>query len=333
MLLIILNAAVLTAQAWPTLLLPTANGPALPPRIHGYFHSWDDYVLFVLFIIFTCVASSLISDPADISLHRLEAFARICVTGFLFDPEVSVLDMFSSPYPSHDQYTQGAPSSSGIARQSSLSRTQSITQRFRHFQNVLMRPFAMNPQGQAPSSYPLTETNGHHGHGYANGHHTPSPPFPSSQPRRSGQHRSEGSTSARTRALDVAHRIHSTLRNPPEPTFFSNALRSDHTTTNGTGQPDSISLPFRLSIGHLHEKTQRNVPYLRQSWSRIDFIAIVSFWISFVLAMVGVEQGETHVGIFRAMSVIRTARLLTITSGTTVGSFIKFLSWLLLMSE
>lgn len=38
----------------------------------------------------------------------------------------------------------------------------------------------------------------------------------------------------------------------------------------------------------------------------------------FGLAMGGVERGEHHIALFRAMSVIRTARLLTITSGTTV---------------
>jgi hypothetical protein len=51
--LIILNAVVLTAQAFPSLTLPTANGPTLPPKISGYFHAWEDYVLFALFIVFT----------------------------------------------------------------------------------------------------------------------------------------------------------------------------------------------------------------------------------------------------------------------------------------
>ena len=36
------------------------------------------------------------------------------------------------------------------------------------------------------------------------------------------------------------------------------------------------------------------------------------------LAMAGVERGTYHIGVFRAMSVLRTARLLAITSGTTV---------------
>lgn len=87
---------------------------------------------------------------------------------------------------------------------------------------------------------------------------------------------------------------------------------------------DSIALPFRLSVQHIHDKVKRGLPYLRQSWNRIDFVAIVSFWIMFALATTGVERGRYHIGLFRAMSVIRTARLLTITSGTTVSDFLKF---------
>ncbi|KAF8151545.1 hypothetical protein B0H34DRAFT_861981 [Crassisporium funariophilum] len=41
---IILNAVILTIQAFPSLTLPTANG-----RIKGYFHSLEDYGLFVLY--------------------------------------------------------------------------------------------------------------------------------------------------------------------------------------------------------------------------------------------------------------------------------------------
>lgn len=111
--------------------------------------------------------------------------------------------------------------------------------------------------------------------------------------------------------LNAVQSAHNAIRNAPEGTFLSRAMQSDDN--------DPISLPFRLSVQHIHEKTRRGLPYLRQSWNRIDFVAIVSFWIMFGLAMAGVEKGEYHIGLFRAMSVIRTARLLTITSGTTVS--------------
>jgi hypothetical protein len=102
------------------------------------------------------------------------------------------------------------------------------------------------------------------------------------------------------------------FRNLSQPTFFSRALRSDQTP------PDVVSLPFRLNIQNARDKVHRNMPYLRQSWGRIDFIAILSFWMSFALAMAGIERGSHHVAAFRAMSVLRIARLLAITSGTTV---------------
>jgi len=128
--------------------------------------------------------------------------------------------------------------------------------------------------------------------------------------------------------------------NPSQPTFFAKALRSDvqhhHPITSSTANSslyetppqDLISLPFRLNVSSLHDKTRRNVPYLRHSWSRIDFVAVVSFWICFGLACFGVERGGGgagyHVGVFRAMSVLRTARLLAISSGTTVSPFLSF---------
>ena len=82
---------------------------------------------------------------------------------------------------------------------------------------------------------------------------------------------------------------------------------------------DYISLPFRLSVNQAQNKMRRNVPYLRQGRCRIDLLAIIGFWVTFVLATTGIERGSQHVGVFRALSVLRTVRLLTITSGTTVS--------------
>lgn len=61
------------------------------------------------------------------------------------------------------------------------------------------------------------------------------------------------------------------------------------------------------------------MPYLRQSWNRIDFLSILCFWTSFALATGGIEQSSTlYIGIFRALSVLKVSRLLAVTSGTTV---------------
>lgn len=49
--LIVVNAVVLTVQASQSETAP-ADG-SLPPPVKGYFHTWEDYALFVLFVIFT----------------------------------------------------------------------------------------------------------------------------------------------------------------------------------------------------------------------------------------------------------------------------------------
>lgn len=55
--LILVNAAVLVVQASRTLLLPSTQ---VPITVTGYFHAWEDFVIFALFILFTYVLYLLI---------------------------------------------------------------------------------------------------------------------------------------------------------------------------------------------------------------------------------------------------------------------------------
>jgi voltage-dependent calcium channel len=57
--------------------------------------------------------------------------------------------------------------------------------------------------------------------------------------------------------------------------------------------------------------------FLRHSFNRLDFVAVVSYWISMVLFMSGIEA-EKHIYVFRMMSSLRILRLVGITSGTSV---------------
>ena len=57
--------------------------------------------------------------------------------------------------------------------------------------------------------------------------------------------------------------------------------------------------------------------YLRHSFNRLDFVAVVSFWISFLLSLTNVEWGH-RLYVFKMMSCLRILRLLNITSGTSV---------------
>lgn len=126
--------------------------------------------------------------------------------------------------------------------------------------------------------------------------------------------RTRSGTETRTpmmeKAMARAQRAHEIVRDP-ESNFLTNFLRSD--------KPDTVSLPFKLIIEQSHQSTRRNMPYLRQSWNRIDFLSILCFWISFALATGGIEKGSTHIGIFRAISILKVSRLLAVTSGTTVS--------------
>src|SRR5882762_5799321 len=184
-----------------------------------------------------------------------------------------------------------------ITRQTTLSRGLTLRQKMRQVQRNILRPFRLAHNGLT-SAYPRESSPT-----------TTTPTMTTQTPNRIRSD-SSGWPPPRNVLEKTQHKLRH-LRNPSQPTFFSKALRSD--------QPDMVSLPFRLNVASVHDKTRRNVPYLRHSWSRIDFVAITSFWITFILASVGVERGAHHIGIFRAMSVLRTARLLAISSGTTVS--------------
>ena len=201
---------------------------------------------------------------------------------------MSLISLFWSPSrgPS-DLYSPSSPSDtlhrSGTLSRGSLNRGGTIIRRLQNVGDVFLRAFTL----RGPPSY-YRPGSAYHG--------------APSQMIRSDSYPLEHAT------------------NLPEETQIRRQA-SDSTYSSQVHQSDSreiLSLPFRLNINHIHEKAHRNVPYLRQSWTRIDFVAIVSFWITFGLAMSGLERGRFHIGIFRALSVIRTARLLTITSGTTV---------------
>lgn len=76
--------------------------------------------------------------------------------------------------------------------------------------------------------------------------------------------------------------------------------------------------PFQQAIGKQHSLSASGRPYLRHSWHRIDMIAIIAYWITFLLALSGQEAtANHHIYVFRALSVLRVGRLLVVTSGTT----------------
>jgi hypothetical protein len=58
--------------------------------------------------------------------------------------------------------------------------------------------------------------------------------------------------------------------------------------------------------------------FLRHSFNRLDFVAVLAFWTAFVLGITGVED-SIHLYIFRMLSCLRILRLLALTNGTAVS--------------
>ena len=56
---------------------------------------------------------------------------------------------------------------------------------------------------------------------------------------------------------------------------------------------------------------------LNHSYNRLDFIAVVSFWVSFALSTTGIEA-QRHIFVFRMLSCLRIIRLCALTDGTAV---------------
>ena len=59
--------------------------------------------------------------------------------------------------------------------------------------------------------------------------------------------------------------------------------------------------------------------FMRHSFNRIDFLVVVSFWISFLLSMRQI-QSSRHIYLFQMLSCLRILRLLSLTSGTSVSN-------------
>ncbi|KAG0053161.1 calcium channel protein [Gryganskiella cystojenkinii] len=58
--------------------------------------------------------------------------------------------------------------------------------------------------------------------------------------------------------------------------------------------------------------TGAQIPFLRHTFNRIDFIAVLCYWIDFCLMMAGVQ----HIYFFKTVAAMRTLRLLNITAGS-----------------
>ncbi|KAI1375540.1 Ion transport protein-domain-containing protein [Hypoxylon crocopeplum] len=88
--------------------------------------------------------------------------------------------------------------------------------------------------------------------------------------------------------------------------------------------PSTFARSFTMMHGSMPETAEEQQrmqlarrAFLRHSFNRLDFIAVVSFWTAFVLSVTGIEV-KHHLFIFRMLSCLRIVRLLALTNGTAI---------------
>lgn len=94
------------------------------------------------------------------------------------------------------------------------------------------------------------------------------------------------------------------------PENIGSSFARSFTTIHGQRLPETVEEQQRMQLARR--------AFLRHGFNRLDFAAVVSFWIAFVLSMSGIEKGY-HLYIFRMLSCLRIMRLLALTNGTAVS--------------
>lgn len=101
------------------------------------------------------------------------------------------------------------------------------------------------------------------------------------------------------------------VKKPPQD-YGPTTLQRSVTFLHGHQLPETIEEQQRYQLARR--------AFLRHGFNRLDFVAVVSFWISFVIGITGAEK-EHHLYVFRMLSCLRIVRLLALTKGNAVGHF------------
>lgn len=94
------------------------------------------------------------------------------------------------------------------------------------------------------------------------------------------------------------------------PADFTPTFARSFTMLQGQALPETVEEQQRMQLARR--------AFLRHGFNRLDFVAVVSFWISFVLGVTGLEN-QHHLYLFRMLSCLRILRLLAITRGNAVS--------------
>lgn len=100
------------------------------------------------------------------------------------------------------------------------------------------------------------------------------------------------------------------VKKPPQDVYGPSTLTRSVTWLNGHHVPETMEEQQRFQLARR--------AFLRHGFNRLDFVAVVSFWISFVIGITGLEK-EHHIYIFRMLSCLRILRLLALTKGNAVS--------------
>ncbi|KAJ1021688.1 hypothetical protein NDA16_003824 [Ustilago loliicola] len=267
-----------------TLVVQSGQSVYDKPREARYFGDISDYILLAIFSIYT-----------------VELLARIIVSGLIINPP----PLYAAPKPTSALATDRAdsddakdfvPAQSEHRRQMSRSNTLDALGSFGgnlkdKAQRVLAghQGFTDSYSAQASSRQPPppVAASAAAAAGTAHGKQASSASVPDEKLRHPGRRLNQSETSMFLSETTV-------------PSFWQNT-----------------KTPFAEAFEKQRVQAVHHA-FLRHSWNRVDFVAVVSFWIAFALAIGGQESTQAHhIYIFRALSVLRCARLLTATSGTT----------------
>lgn len=114
----------------------------------------------------------------------------------------------------------------------------------------------------------------------------------------------------KTKNLFTPQRQLSTRKPTPEPVGLQPSVIRTFTGMHPHEDLDDPLQRQRVRLAHR--------AFLRHSFNRLDFVAVISFWISFCLDLVGYEYNH-HMYVFQMMSCLRILRLLGLTNGTSVS--------------
>lgn len=104
---------------------------------------------------------------------------------------------------------------------------------------------------------------------------------------------------------------HKSVKKPPRETYGPSTFARAGTWLQRQPLPETLEEQQRYQLARR--------AFLRHGFNRLDFVAVVSFWVAFVIGITGLEK-EHHLYVFRMLSCLRILRLLAITKGNAVSS-------------